>query len=309
MKRKRIQYNELTDEIYGPKYWTVPKLFLMGITLLGLGFLFNFSLEERINKWLVVNLSSNEACPILFEKAELSFFLPKIIIRKPVILGNCFGQINNRLHLQDIKIAFNSPSFYPPGIKLHVEINEGKTSINLYPTISPFTQFVDIEDTTIDTKIFGVMASDNKSAISGIIKIDGTLKFTSWNVDGGNIDIKSKDFSLPAQNIKGFELTQIQLKKLDISTHFTTKSTMQIDRLDLGQAGTPIELKLKGNLLLNSTNFLSSVLQLQGPLKLSNDLLANFSFLKLFLPQDNTSGTYQMKINGPLGNLGPPQIK
>ncbi|MBC7540917.1 MAG: hypothetical protein H7281_19000 [Bacteriovorax sp.] len=309
MKRKRIQYNELNEEIYGPKYWTKSRLIITGIALLIFGFLFNFSLEDKLNKWLQSTLSTNEACPIVFEKAELSYFLPKITIKKPVILGNCFGQPNNKLPLQDLIIALHSPSFYPPGIKLHVSVKEGKTNINLYPTISPFSQYIDIENTKIDNKIFAAMSSDNKSAIAGMMSIEGTLKFSSGILEDGKLTISSNDFHLPAQNIKGFEMTLLDLKHLDIRTHFTSKTTMQIDHIEIGRTGSPIELKLKGNLIINPSGFMNSQLQLSGPLKLSNYILVNFAFIKLFLPAENTSGTYQMKINGPFGNLGTPQIK
>lgn len=308
MKRKRIQYNELNEEIYAPKYWTKIRLILTGITLIILGFLVNFSLEEKINKWLLATLSSNQACPILFEKVELSYFLPKIIVKKAVILGSCFGQPDNRLPLQNISISFFSPSFYPPGIKLHVSLREGKTNINLYPSISPFSQYIDIENTKIDNALFAAMSIDNKSALAGTLVIDGTLKFASGVLEDGELHIRSKDFHLPAQNIKGFEMTLLNLKHLDIKAHFTNKTTMQIDHIEIGEPGAPIELKLKGNLLLNPSSFISSQLQLSGPLKLSNYILVNFAFIKLFLPAENTSGTYQMKINGPLGNIGQPQI-
>ena len=309
MKRKRIQYNELNEEIYGPKYWNKPKLILIGVALLLFGFIFNFSLEEKINKWLLTFLSNNEACPIVFEKAEVSYFVPKINIKKPVIMGSCFGQINNKLQLQNLIIAFKSPSFYPPGIKLHVFLLQGKTEINIYPTLSPFSQYLDIEDTKIDTNIFSAMSIDNKSVIAGIIKIKGTLKFSSGNIETGNLRINSSNFNLPAQNIKGFEMIPMNIKHLDIKTHFTNPTTMQIDYIEIGQPGSPIELQLKGNLILSPNNFINSQLQLSGPLKLSNAFLINYSFLKLFLPAENTSGTYQMKINGPISNLGAPQIK
>lgn len=310
MKRKRIQYNELNEEIYGPKYWTKSRLILTGVVLLLFGFLFNFSLEEKINKLLIAKLSGNEACPIVFEKVELSYFLPKVIIKKAVILGSCFGQPNNKLPLQDVIIAFSSPSFYPPGIKLHVYIKEGKTEINLYPTFSPFSQYIDIENTKIDNKIFAAMSSDGKSLIAGTLIIEGTLKISSGTLEDGKLQITSKDFHLPAQNIKGFEMTLLNLKHLDISAHFTNKTTMQINHIEIGQPGSPIELKLKGNLIINPLSFINSELQLSGPLKLSNYFLVNFPFIKqLFLPAENTSGTYQIKINSPLGNMAPPQIK
>ena len=309
MKRKRIQYNELNEEIYGPKYWTKYRLILTGVLLLIFGFLFNFSLEDKINKWLQNALATNEACPIIFEKAEVSYFFPKITIQKAVILGSCFGQLNTKLPLQELSIAFQSPSFYPPGLKFHLAAKEGKTDINLYPTISFFSQYIDIENTKIDSNFFAAMSSDNKSVIAGTLKLDGTIKISSGNLEDGNLHIYSHDFNLPAQNIKGFEMTMLNLKHLDIKAHFTNKTTMQIDHIEIGQPGSPVELQLKGNLLINPASFLNSQLQLSGPLKLSNYILVNFAFIKLFLPAENTSCTYQMKINGQLSNLGTPQIK
>lgn len=308
MKRKRIQYNELSEDIYGPRYWSRAKLIAIGIVLLFFGFLFNFSLEEKINKWLLASLSANEACPVIFEKVEISYFLPQITIKKPVILGSCFGQVNNRLPLQNIKISIHSPSFYPPGIKLHASIVEGKTNINLYPVISPFSQYIDIENSKIDAQIFAAMNSDNVSPVAGNLSIDGFLKMESGTLVDGQLNISSNNFYLPAQNIKGFDLTLINLKKLSIKAHFANKTTLLVDQVQIGQAGMPLELKLKGNLMVNANSFSNSQLQLAGTLHLSNYILVNFSFLKLFLPQENTSGTYQMKIAGPIGNLGPPQF-
>lgn len=309
MKRKRIQYNELNEDIYVPTTWTRPKLIAIGTALLFFGFLFNFSLEEKINKLLLSTLSTNEACPIVFDKAEVSYLLPKIVIKKPVVLGSCFGQVNNRLPLQNITISLSAPSFYPPGIKLHAAIVSGKTNLNLYPVISPFSQIVEFRDSVIDTQLFAAMTSDNVSPVAGILRLDGFLKIESGALSEGKIDITSRNFNLPAQNIKGFELTLLNLKTLNVAIRIIDKSSMLIDQLVLGEPGAPMEMKLKGKMAINPNNFLSSLLQLSGTLHLSNYMLVNFSFLKLFLPQENTSGTYQMKINGPLGNLGQPQFE
>ena len=308
MKRKRIQYNELNEEIYRTKYWGTSKIISIGIILLLLGFLFNFSVENKINKWLSLTLSSNAACPIIFDKLEFSYFLPEIEMKKPVILGACFGQINNKLSLQEIKLSLHSPNFYPPGIKLHLSLNSGKTNINIYPIISFFSQYIEIQDTKIDTQLFSIMTYDNISPIAGIVTVDGFLKISSGILEDGELKIKSDNFYLPTQNIKGFDLTTINLQHLSIMTHFTNNTTMKIDHIEIGQADKPLELKLKGNLIINQTIFSNSVLELRGSLHLSNFILTNFAFLKLFLPQQNTSGIYQMEISGPLDNLGAPKF-
>ena len=308
MKRKRIQYNELNEEIYTPSYWSKNKHILTGFIIVILGFLFNFSLEEKINKGLQAALSNNETCPIIFEKAELSYFLPKINIKKPVILGACFGQPNNKLSLNNLNIAFAGPSFYPFGFKIHISINEAKTNINLYPIISLLSQTVDIEDTVIDSQLFSAMSTENKSPIAGKIKIEGFLKYSSGAIEDGKLLMTSSDLSIPAQNFKGFEMSQINLKHLSIKTHFTNKTTMQIDHIEVGKSNLPLELKLKGNLLISPIGFGASQLQLNGPLHLTPAIIQNFSFIKLFLPEGNTSGTYQMHLMGPIGNLPAPKF-
>jgi hypothetical protein len=308
MKRKRIQYNEINEETYAPKYWTKPRLVLIGIVLLFFGFLVNFSLEDRVNKYLQTTLGNNQACPIQFERAELSYFMPKLIMKKPVIMGACFGQFNNRLEFRDIKVGFHSPSFYPVGLRLHVEATSGKSYINLYPVISLFSQNVKIEKTVVDTQIFAPMTEANLSPISGQLSIEGFFEFKSGAVVDGDLDIVSKNFSLPSQNIKGFELTQLNLETLRISAHFSDSQTLSVDRIQIGKASAPIELNLKGIMKINESDFMNSKLNLNGNLKLSQYILLNFSFIKLFLPESNTSGNYQVKINGPLRNPGAPQI-
>lgn len=308
MKRKRIQYNEITEETYTPKYWTKARLVVIGIVLLFIGFLVNFSLEERLNKYLHATLGSNGACPIQFEKVELSYFMPKVIMRKPVILGACFGQFSNRLEFKDIKVAFHSPSFYPVGLRLHVEALSGKSKINLYPVVSIFSQNVKIENTIVDTQLFAPMTQTNLSPVSGSMSVAGFLEFKSGAISDGEIQIVSKNFSLPSQNIQGFELTQLNLNTLRIIAKFTDPDNVAFEEVTLGQAQAPINLKLKGNLKLNHSNIMSSNLKLTGNLKLSEYMLVNFAFLKLFLPANNTSGSYQITINGPLGNPGAPQI-
>lgn len=308
MKRKRIQYNEINEETYAPKYWTRARLILIGIVLLLMGFLVNFSLEDRLNKFLQTSLGNNQACPIQFERAELSYFMPKMIMKRPVIMGACFGQYNNRLEFRDIKLALHSPSFYPVGIRLHIEATSGKSHINLFPVISIFSQNVKIEKTIIDTQILAPMFENNSSPISGQLSIEGFFEFKSGVVTDGELDIVSKNFSLPSQNIKGFELTQLNLETLNIAAHFSDPQTLSIDRIQIGKASAPIELSLKGPLKINENDFMGSNLSLTGNLRLSQYILLNFAFIKLFLPESNTSGNYQMKINGPLRNPGAPQL-
>jgi len=153
------------------------------------------------------------------------------------------------------------------------------------------------------------MTNNNKSPIAGILNLEGFLKFSSGSITDGQIEIQSNDFHIPAQTINNFEIKLLNLKKFNFSAHFANTQTMLIDKFDIGQANTPLELKLKGSLIINSSNFMSSLLQISGPLHLDTYVLTNFEFIKLFLPIGNTNGTYQMKLVGALDNLGKPEFK
>lgn len=308
MKRKRIQYNELNEEIYAPKYWTKFRLIVIGLFLLTFGFLVNFSIEEKLNKYLQNTLSNNNACPIQFDKVELSYLLPKVTMKKPVILGACFGQYNNRLEFKDIKIAFHSPSFYPVGIRLHMEASSGKSYINLFPVISIFSQNIKIEKTIIDTQILAPMMANNTAPLSGLMSIEGFFEFKSGAIHDGEIAIVSNNFSIPAQNINNFDVAKISLETLNIQAHFSDQTTIVVDRFQLGKSTAPVDINLKGQINVKENNFLGSILVLDGSLKLTPYMMTNFPILNLYLPSNITSGTYKMKINGPLRNPGAPQI-
>jgi type II secretion system protein N len=309
MRKKRILYNEINEDIYESRYWTKSKFIFLGIILLALGFIFNFALEEKINRVLISTLSSNEACPMQFEKLELNYFLPKIIIKKIVVNGVCFGQPANRLNIDEIKIRPDFPSIAHFGMRFSIEIKTEDSKINIDPIISPFSYFIEIEHSTINGNLFHVFASDDRSAIAGKIHLQGFLKFSSGILTDGDIKMESNNFNFPSQRISGFDLPLIQLDKLNLVAKFEKPGEMNISALDIGKPGRQIEISLKGKLLVSKSSFNTSILMLNGKMKLSQAFMTNFSFVTLMLPQGHTDGKYQMTINGPLFNPGAPQFQ
>lgn len=308
MKRKRIQYNELSEDIYAEKDWTKARLFFIGFTLLFVGFLLNISPEEKINKYLQNFLSKNTSCPIQFEKIELFYFPPKILIKKPIVQGSCFQQYNHQLELNSIKVSLDSPTFYPPGLRFHIALAAEKSQLNLFPIISFFSQSIKIEKTLIDSQFFAPFMQNNISPLLGLFSVEGFFEFKSGVINDGAIEIASRNLILPAQNINGFELSQINLESLNITAHFLDSSNVQIEKIQLGSKTSPVELSLNGELSIQNKSIMNSKLNLNGELRLSSSILLNYPFIKLFLPEKNANGIYKMKINGPLYNPGIPQF-
>lgn len=309
IKKIRIPFTELDNEIYTSAYWTKTKLFGLGFLCVLVGFLANFSLEERLNNLLATQLSKNAACPIEFDKAKLSYFPPKLSLINPVIKGRCFNNPQNNLKLSELNLGMHFPSFYPVGPRFHIFAKARDSYINAYPVISLFSQNVKIENTLIDGRLFSAFMPNGVSPVLGHISIEGFLEFKSKQINEGAIDILSTNFYVPAQNLMGFELPKIEFKKLEFSANIPEANNMIIEKLNLGSEDAPIKLNLTGKLDINPTRFNSSNLSLNGDFSISENMLSTFAILKLFLPPNNTSGIYQMQLNGPLGNLGAPKFK
>jgi type II secretion system protein N len=309
MRKKRISYNELNEEIYESSRITRSRLITLGIVILVLSFFMNFSLEDKINKLLTSVLSNNQNCPVQFDKAELGFFPPRINLKKMTVLGLCFGQPNNRLFIDDLKISPDFPSIAHLGIRFSIDIKTEDSIIRISPIISPFAYYIEIDNSTINAKILHVLTSDDKSPVAGKIQLQGFMKFESGILTDGNIQMESNSFHFPSQRISGFDLPLIPLDKLNVEALFEMPGEMKIKKIEIGKPGKQIEINLKGKLQISKSSFASSILNLDGTMKLSPAFISNFSFITLMLPSGHTDGKYLMKINGPIFNPGAPQFQ
>lgn len=308
MKRKRVQYNEINDEIYGPKDFNKIKIFIFCCILFFIGFLVNFNIQDRLNALIKPILANNQSCPILYDKIELEMFFPKMIFRNPVIMGQCFGQFNQKLPLKQLTIAFDGPSFIPPGIKLKVTAAEGKTLIHILPSISFGKKVIEIRDTKLDAQHLGVMFQDGKSPFQGMMVFDGVFHIEGNKLSEGKLDIESKNLEMPEQNIKGFLAPHLKLRTLILKARVNKDSNLDIREFRLGN-GNPVGINLKGRIFLNQDQFSASQVNLEGTLQTTPSFLEAFALLKLLLPPDpNPNGSFKMKLSGELGNLGQPQL-
>lgn len=310
MRKKRILYNELSDDIYESTRITKSKLIFLGILVLFFSFILNLSLEEKANRLLTTYLTGNPQCPIQFEKVELGYFPPKLALKKMTILGACFNQPSNRLFVDELALSPDWPSISKLGLRMSVQIKAEDSLIKLSPIISFFGRYIEIEKSTINAKIFHILTSDDKSPIAGKIYVKGFLKFESDILTDGNIQMDSNNFHFPSQRISGFDLPLIQLDKFNLEALFEKAGEMKIKKIEIGKPGKQIEINLAGKLQISKSSFVSSIINLEGSMKLSPAFMTNFSYLTSFiLPPGHTDGKYQMKINGPLLNPGVPQFQ
>lgn len=309
MSENNLPLNQLEEEIYTQSKSYTAKVVAISSLCLVIGLVSNISFEDKLNDFLKTTLAKNPNCTINFERVSTGYFPPRVNFLNPIVNGNCFGQPARSLPLETLSASLNSPSFYPVGLRFHINAKTDGSYINAYPVISLLSQNVKIEKTLIDSRLFSYFTPSNTSPINGHISIEGFLEYKSKALNDGEIDILSNNFAVPAQNLGGFELPNINLQKMQFSAKVTAPNQLEIEKIQLGDNGTPVNMKLKGNVQLNPSNINSSKLKLSGDFKLSEAFLVNFAFLKVLLPANNTSGIYRMELNGTVGNPGMPKIQ
>ncbi len=308
MKRKKVQYNEISDEIYSPDDFNKFKIFLLCLILFITGFILNFNFSDRLNTFLKPILANNQSCPIIYEKIDFEFFMPKVIFKNPIIQGACFNQFNQKLPLKNLNISLQGPSFVPPGIKLKITAQTGQSIINIIPSLSLGKKIIEVRESKIDAKLLGVMFSDGKSPLQGTISIDGIFHLEGNKITEGKLDLNSKNLIMPEQNIKGFLSPNMNLKTLSLKARVNKDSNLDIREFKLGN-GTPLGLMLRGRIFLNQENFGNSQVALEGTLQTTPYFLESFALLKLLLPPDpNPNGLFKMKMNGELQRLNQPEL-
>ncbi len=308
MKRKKIQYNEINDDVYQNEKIRKSKFIIVGIIFLFIGFFIHFNLSERIDQFLKPILISNARCPIKYDKSEVEYFIPKLNLKNVVISGQCFQSPYQKLSFKNVSLTLVGPSFVPIGFKFKVSIQDTLHKIHLYPSLSFSKQVIEILDTELDGDIFKVLLGANETPLRGKIKIQGVFHITNQKINEGKLLIESQNLLLPEQNIKGFLSPTLNLKILKLNLRILKNQTIDVREFILGN-GNPVGLNLKGSILLNSQMIGSSEVNLDGTLKTTPFFLESFALLKLLLPANpNPAGEFRIKFQNTLSNLAEPQI-
>ncbi len=306
--KNKIQYNEILENIYGKRNIPYAKITILSIFLIILGFAANFPVKEIITTQVSKALQSNPSCPIMYDKIDVSFFLPKVTLKQPIISGRCFNNPTESLKLKNIKLSFVGPGFSPMGLKFHALVKAGKTNINLYPTISFGTQFLRIDKTAIDSSLINKITGIN-NLFQGKFNLTSLLNLSSTGLEDGKLIIKSKNLKVPSQKIHDFNVPELSIGNFLLKAILKDKKLMEINELIIGNENSPIIASFKGSLKVNKYNFTFSVIDIIGEVKFSQKFLSDFSIIGLFLPAKKPeNGFYKLKVKGPLNRLSKPEF-
>jgi type II secretion system protein N len=306
--KNKIQYNEISNEVYGNKNIPYIKIVFISITLLIIGFVLNFPVNDIMTKQITKGLQTNSACPIIFDDLKITFFLPKVVLKKPIISGRCFKQPGQSLKLNDVKLSFAGPSFSPIGIKFKTQIKSGRTNINLFPTISLGGHLLRIDKTVIDSDLVNKL-SGMSNLLRGTFNLTALINSSNESLQSGKLVLKSKNIIVPGQNIKGFDVPELNIGNFLLKANMKNSKTTEIIDFIIGNETSPIIATFKGTIKMNKYNFSFSEIDLIGEVKFSDKFMSDFSILNILLPSKKPiDGFYKMQLKGPLNRMIKPKF-
>lgn len=308
-KPNSLEENEAPIEIYESNFTFKLKLILFTTLAFVVTLFLMLPLEDNINQILQTRLKKNRACPIDYKKADISFFLPSVSLIKPSISGRCFGKRDgSSIPLEKMTVKITIPSFWPPGIKAHVLIKEKTSTVNIYPKLTLLGHDIRLTKTKLSGEFISSFTKF-PNLLTGQLNVDAHFKIEGTKVVDGQFKATSKNLRIPAQTLMGFNLIDLYLKRLQLAG--TMKgNTVNLQALKIGQSDSPLQSEFKGKINLVTKNMNFSKLDLDGKVRLGDDLLENLSLLKILLQgKKKVKGFYPLKVTGTFASPKPVFLK
>ncbi len=301
---KKFPENHLEPEIYIAKDGKGFKRWLLVVVLFFATFVFTFPFEKTLLGFVEKVITSQRACPISYEKIELSYFMPGINFKNPTISGNCFQKPGNDLALDKLAVTFAGPNFSPFGVRFKALAETEQSHIEAYPAVGFSGRVVRITDTKIGADILSTLTG--MDLIVGELDIDGLVELAGNQVSSAKLKIESKSLKTSMTNIAGFLLPPMNLGSLLVLSELDASGKLFIEKLTLGSANSTLAANFKGDLTLNRYNMLYSNADLTGEVRFSDEFFEAIPIVKLLLQgKQPTDGFYKLELKGPLGQTRP----
>ncbi len=295
MNNSRTQ--DQNTEIYNIGTKRVFLLIIVSMISIFLGFSFNFSIDKKIASLLETNLKRNSKCPMKYDKAEVSYLLPGLHFNNLQVSAFCLKS-SSPLTFKTISTSLSLPSFSPLGLGLKTEIKDQFSNIDILSIHGLSSNYIKLNSENLKSQTINPLLGNFK--LGGDFTLNSNIDISKNQLSAVDLQIKSKNFSIPAQFLQGFEVPDITIGPLSLKATMEKKNQLNIVELILGNELSPVRADLKGDIEINQYNMTRSKLDLIATVKFSASFIESFSILNLFLDpsKQDEQGFYKIKIGG-----------
>lgn len=298
---------EETNRVYNISLKSLTAILFASFFAFALGLGLNFSLDDKVTTLISNSVRQNRQCPMNFKDLTISYLIPKIEFTNFSITERCLGP-GNKLTFDSITSGLSLPSFSPFGPTLHTIIKDSASEIDILSVHGIFNHHIKISSSKLSSKTFSPLLGNFK--IAGLYNFNTDIGTNFSAINNMTLQLKSMNFSIPAQTIEGFEVPNLIIGPLSLKLEMLEENNLKVLEFILGNELSPIRATIKGNLNLVPANIKRSKVDLIATVKFSASFLESFSILNLFLDasKQDGEGFYKIKLTGTLNKLDKPEF-
>jgi len=273
------------------------KLVLISLFFLLSGILINFPFSEIISLY-TSKVLDNPSCPISYNKHNIYYFPPGISIKELLIPAICSQNNFSNLKLKQLNIKFNGPSFFPPGVRLGLYGKTNKSHFKIDSLFSFSSLKLRINNSSINALLINNLTGQNE-LLDGLFNIKALISLKNNKLSNGNFSATSKNLKVNSKMIMGFQIPMMKINTFKAIGKVVNSKLIKISNFTIGDSLSPVIIRLKGKINLNQNNIMSSILDLKGEIKFSENFLNQMAILKLMLNgKKKSNGFYSILLSG-----------
>lgn len=303
MAKEEFIDRTIDDSDYPQPLSKKSKLVLLITFIFVMAFLLSFPVMKILDTQIRSALASNRACPLDFESLDSSLFMPKVLMKNISVPAGCLSSSQKPFTIQDIAISFGGINFSPLSLVFNLNFEVFHTPLEIKITGSMSQQFIRIINNKIPlqrlTENLGQSFSSSVR-MSGNMVLNGDIALKQLNPDVYKLSMLSEDFTLPGQNISGFVIDELDLRKFILEVKGKANN-IEITQFQMGEAGKDVFLQGNGTISLDPADSSNSPIDLNLKLEPSSAFTEKFAVIKLLLANFTTGpNVYEFALKGTL---------
>ena len=288
-----------------PGRYRVKIIALSGIILL-LGFTCHISVSPRIEQMVAKGINQNRRCPVYYNDLSLSWITMSLKLKKVLVSGRCWGSSKGSLFLDEVRVGPGFPGIWPPGLKLNVNLKAEKSLVRMSFLWGIKKALYIRRNSYVSSDILNTIIGQG-NILMGNIFMQGSVGLKGNRVGSAHFALQTKHLGFLPKSIRAgslpFTLPSLNVAPVMIEGRLAKKK-LEIESLRLGNPkGSPLFVDFKGALLFNSKLNRVEDVDLEGDLKIADELLKGpLSVLNLFWNiggKPKKGDVYRIKFSGP----------
>lgn len=289
-------------------YKTKIKFYLMPFALtlvFMMGFMNFYPVGDQLKVFLKKNLQGT-ACNPDYDQIRIEWLLPKVVVTDLSLPASCLGKVGDPLKFSHLTINFQFINFSPLGIPFKVVTEMNGQPLTVYYVQGFSSRMVRIKDQSIVISRLAPLMGDSFKLAGSLVMDLNTQLLNNNTISSLSFKAQSKDFQIPAQVIGGFTVPNLRVNDLYLEAHSASGTRIDVDKLIIGDADSPMRANFKGKIDLQRGNAAFSPMDLVGEVAFSESFKQTVPLIDAFFEKfTKKDGFYQIRLGGTLGQPTP----